>query len=909
MKTFICTFMCFALFVSAAGAQDKKATGLPKPAVDLQPGAYHYQVKLEVGGQVMNLKSSTTIQDSGNFWTAIAEMEMPGGAVTDTAIIEKTTLILRKRHLSRDPVVIDLDFSSGKATGKISVNGQENSVAVDLGGELFADGAGANEAIASLPLAVGYSTTFRNLDIQTQKVKLLQLNVAGSESVTVPAGKFDTFRVDITSADEGSDKKTIWVAKDTRKVVKGSAVVAAMGGAVFTAELLADEAIGSSAQENRTAEKTATAPATSQAAGVVTGVKIAPDHVTLTPGQSNQFTGTVDGTGSFSTALKWSVNEVDGGNAALGSISSDGLYVTPYPTPAAVTIKARSTTDPAKSASVTIAFAAPPVAIGPALLVDAAAETHPISPLIYGMNSWRLSDPQHEAAKVAREVRLPLNRWGGDADSRYNYKLDVTNSGDDWFFEIIPNKNTDYPDVSEFNSQVIGDRTAGAKTMGTVPVFGWVAKTRTLGGSFSVAKYGAQQKADPYWGLYGNGVHPDGSLITNNDPNDTCMPIDESWSLDWVKYLVNRFGNAASGGVAIYSLDNEPTWWDKVHRDVHPLPFTYDEVTEKGLRVAKAIKAADPTAEVSGPVIDYWLTYFYSKKDVAGFLWGHQPDAASGPTDRKAHGNLPLIDYYLRAFKAAQDADPQHTRYLDYLDLHTYFAAGDAMLKPVGTSKQQRAVIDSTRVFWDPTYIDPIFRDPDNMMVPLAPQMIPRMKKWVANNYPGTKTAITEYNWGAPEHISGAVAQADILGIFGREGLDLGALWGPPNLNEPLMFAFKIFRNYDDAGGEFGDLSVAAKSADQGKLAVYAARRTADHAITVVVINKTFGDLRADLPLDHFKAKGQAKTYQYSGANLTQILALPKVNLSSSGEKVESAVIKDQLFPAMSITLYAIPGN
>ena len=902
MKTLICALMCFTFFVTATAAQDKKTTGLPKPVLDLQPGVYRSQVKLEAGGQVMNLKSSTTIQDSGAFWTAIGEIEMPGGAVTDTTTIEKTTLIPHKRHLSQGPVVIDLDFSSDKVTGRMSMNGQDRSIAVDLDGPLFADGAGADEAIASLPLAVGYSTNFRNFDIQTQKVKLMQLNVAGSESVTVPAGEFDAFRIDITSADGGSDKKTVWVAKNTHKVVKASAVVAAMGGAVITAELLGDTLIGSSAQENKTAEKTPMAPA------VITGVKIAPDRGTLVSGESRQFAGTVEGTGSFDTGLKWSVNDMDGGNASLGTISSSGLYVTPYPTPAAVTIKATSASDPAKSASATITFAAPPLAPGPELLVDAAAPAHPISPLIYGMNSWRLSDPQHEAAKVAKEVRLPLNRWGGDGYTLYNYKLDVSNLGNDWFFEIAPNKNTGYPDQSEFNSQVIGDRDAGSKTMATMPVIGWTAKTRTRGSSYSVAKYGPQQKTDPYWGTYGNGVKLDGTLISNNDPNDTCMLIDESWTSDWVKFLVNRFGNAANGGVAIYALDNEPNWWDKMHRDVHPLPFTYDEVTENGLKVAKAIKDADPTAEVSGPVIDYWFTYFYSKNDIKWFQ-AHWQDPSAGPVDRKAHGNLPLIDYYLRAFKAAQDADPRHTRFLDYLDLHTYFAANDAMLKPAGTSVQQRAVIDSTRVFWDASYTDPQFRDPDNYTVPLAPQMIPRMKNWVAASYPGTKIAISEYNWGAPEHISGAVAQADILGIFGREGLDLGALWGPPNLNSPLMFAFKIFRNYDGAGAAFGDTSLAAKSADQGKLAIYAARRTADQAITVVVVNKTFGELRADLTLEHLKAKKPANVYRYSGADLSQIRALPAAKTSSLGEKVETSMVKDQVFPAMSITLYVIPGN
>src|SRR5208282_371097 len=158
-----------------------------------------------------------------------------------------------------------------------------------------------------------------------------------------------------------------------------------------------------------------------QAAGVVTAVKIEPSEVTLAPGESRQFTGTVAGTGAFSSALTWSVNGVDGGNAALGTISSSGLYVTPYPTPASVILKATSTADPAKSANAAIIFGAPPVASGPALTVDTAAPSHPISPLIYGMNSWRLSDPKHEAPKVAEEVRLPLDRWGGDGYTLYNY--------------------------------------------------------------------------------------------------------------------------------------------------------------------------------------------------------------------------------------------------------------------------------------------------------------------------------------------------------------------------------------------------------------------------------------------------------------------------------------------------------
>ncbi|HEY1208839.1 MAG TPA: alpha/beta fold hydrolase [Terracidiphilus sp.] len=216
---------------------DAGAVGLPKPAADLLPGVYHYQVKIDAGGQQMNLKLTTTIQDGGTAWTATNQLETPGGTATDTATIEKGTLVLRKRNVTQGPVVIDLDFSSDKAAGKMSMNGQERPITVDLGGPLFADGAGEDQVIASLPLAEGYTTTFRNFDLQTQKVKLLQLNVSGVETVTVPTGKFDAYRVEITSADGGSDKKTVWVAKDTRKVLKSSAVVAAMGGAVVTLEL------------------------------------------------------------------------------------------------------------------------------------------------------------------------------------------------------------------------------------------------------------------------------------------------------------------------------------------------------------------------------------------------------------------------------------------------------------------------------------------------------------------------------------------------------------------------------------------------------------------------------------------------------------------------------------------------
>jgi dipeptidyl aminopeptidase/acylaminoacyl peptidase len=215
---------------------DASTVGVPKPAFDLTPGTHHFDVTVSAGGQQMKLKVTAIIADAGPTWTAEEDMDTPGGAVTDKAVVEKTSLLVMKHNMQQGPATIDLDFAGNKAVGKVSMNGQDTNVNVDLGGPIFGDAAGGNEEIACLPLAEGYATTFRNFDVQTQKVRLLQLNVAGSDSVTVPAGTFDAWRVEITSADGGADKKTVWVTKDTHKVVRISAVLASMGGATVTEE-------------------------------------------------------------------------------------------------------------------------------------------------------------------------------------------------------------------------------------------------------------------------------------------------------------------------------------------------------------------------------------------------------------------------------------------------------------------------------------------------------------------------------------------------------------------------------------------------------------------------------------------------------------------------------------------------
>jgi dipeptidyl aminopeptidase/acylaminoacyl peptidase len=217
---------------------DAKSVGVPKLAMDLQPGTYKYQANIEAGGQQIKLTISTTIAEDSGAWTATDVMETPNGTVTGTSTLEKGSLIERKLNLKQGSVAIDLNFAGDKAVGNMNMNGKDQPISVDLGGPLFADSAASKQSISCLPLAEGYSTTFRNFDVQKQKVKLMQLKVSGIDKVTVPAGTFDAYKVEISSADGGDDKETIWIARDSHKAVKESAVLASMGGAILTQELM-----------------------------------------------------------------------------------------------------------------------------------------------------------------------------------------------------------------------------------------------------------------------------------------------------------------------------------------------------------------------------------------------------------------------------------------------------------------------------------------------------------------------------------------------------------------------------------------------------------------------------------------------------------------------------------------------
>jgi glycosyl hydrolase family 44 len=514
---------------------------------------------------------------------------------------------------------------------------------------------------------------------------------------------------------------------------------------------------------------------------------------------------------------------------------------------------------------------------GITIAVDGAANRHPINPNIYGV--------AHATTTQLNDLNSPLNRNGGNNTTRYNWQQNADNRGSDWYFESIADASAT---PGERGDQFItSTRAANAQAMLTVPLIGWVAKVgpnRAKLASFSIAKYGPQTGNDWQWMPdAGNGIRTGGQYVTGNDPADASVPSTSSLQQQWVQHLVARWGTNANGGLRYYILDNEPSLWHATHRDVHPTGQTLDEIRDKIIDYASRIKAVDPSALVVGPEEWGWSGYLFSGYDQqygSANGWGFLPDRAN-------HGGVDYLPWLLNALR--QDATANGRRLLDVFTVH-YYPQGGEFSDDVSTAMQLRRN-RSTRSLWDPSYVDETWIN-DRM------QLIRRLKSWVNTSYPGTPVGITEYNWGAENHINGATTQADIYGIFGREGLDMAARWATPAATTPTYKAMKMYRNYDGSRSAFGDTSVGASTPNPDVTSAFAAQRSSDGALTIMVISKSLsGTTAATVNLANVVHAGTAQVWQLTSANT--IARLSDINVVGNSF---SATL-----PAQSITLFVLP--
>ncbi len=507
---------------------------------------------------------------------------------------------------------------------------------------------------------------------------------------------------------------------------------------------------------------------------------------------------------------------------------------------------------------------------------------HSINDDIYGMN--------FAPASLLEELQISVHRWGGNSAERYNYTNDASVIGADWYFMSF----TDDPDADHQFEQT--NNSFGVSTQLQVPIGGWVTGDNAARCGFAVStpdgtgsSAGWQDDSQSHFDdpalECGSGTR-DGERLAA-DPWRTSVPSDESFVANWITELVATHGTAAEGGVESYALGNEPNLWADTHRDLFDLPPERQEIISRNQTYAAAIKQADPTAAVYGPVLWGGTSFFGTSAEF---------DRAEYPGS-----NETFVAEYLAAMRTASEV--AGVRLLDGLDLHFY----DGRVYPTGPADQR---VEATRSLWDSSYIavDWWALNVGNDTNPGRVEsigLIPRMRSLIDQNYPGTDLAITEYNFGSLDTIDGAIAQADALGIFGREGVDRAMLWDPLDppstpgeaeyVDRPGIWAFRMFRNADSAGQRFGDEAIFAESYDEAELSIYAARRSQDGAVTLMIINKTNTPISTQVDLDGLV--GLATTYRYDESDLGRIQNLGQAEVAGS-------VAGN--FAAMSISLIVI---
>ncbi|HTA90076.1 MAG TPA: glycoside hydrolase family 44 protein [Polyangiaceae bacterium] len=504
---------------------------------------------------------------------------------------------------------------------------------------------------------------------------------------------------------------------------------------------------------------------------------------------------------------------------------------------------ASSTTPPPPTQPCGAALPAPTPggsAMGPVLQVDVCANRHVISPDIYGVTFWfAAGDTLAPNMQFAKDIGLPLNRLGGDATTRYNWQVDSSNAGFDFYF-MGGSGATPVPGASN-DALVTTNQSFSAKTVMTVPIIDYINKSADTHCSYPKSVYPNQQAYNPYVHPNnddcGNGKDSGGNVITDTHITDHDVANDPSIQQAWVAHLVSKFGTAAKGGVPIYQMDNEPTGWPGIHFDVRPNSPSCEELRDRTYAYAAAVKAADPTAAVLGP--------------------GDIPVAddfdCSGPTRG---------EYYLAAMA---DYEKQHgVRILDYYSHHY---PGCCTGDPIANLEAR----------------------------------IKKHQSWIAANYPGTKLGYDEYNWGTDvDTYATALLSADGLGVFGRDSVDMASFWGLDDARDATGTVFRLYRNYDGKGGAFGDVSTSAASSDTTQLHVYAAQRTSDGAVTIVVVNKTAADITSALALSNHEPSASAHVFLFSSAQPKSVVAQPDLAISDPGNVVLT-------YPASSATLLVVP--
>ncbi len=509
----------------------------------------------------------------------------------------------------------------------------------------------------------------------------------------------------------------------------------------------------------------------------------------------------------------------------------------------------------------------------------------PISPYIYGMAGTDESDPNFN---YADQLRFSFIRAGGNPATRYNWVFgNAWNAARDWEF-----RNTNYGDANPETpwQWTADDLKKFSAVLLTIPTIGWVAKNNDNDTrSKNVPKQGGPPLSPGLESIAGYDPTANRELTSVRSfakkpgpfqypPPRTSKPIYQD---EYVANLIRRFGTANQGGVKFYAMDNEPDLWSTTHTDVRPARIGYDEMLSRYTEYASAVKAVDSSARITGPVSWGWNGYFYSDLDRGN-------DNFRTAQDRKNHGDMPFLPWFLDQLRTYEQRNGQ--RLLDVLDIHYYPQAGGVFTDPKTDADTNALRLRSTRALWDNNY-------KDESWINTQVRLIPRMRQWIEQYYPSTKLGITEWNWGADDTLNGGLTIANVLGIYGREGVYMAAYWRFPPKDSPGFHAFKLFTNFDGKGSTFGDTSLSLINSNDSKVSAFAARDTQTGRLRLIVVNNQPDQSQPiQLKLANALPKQVANVYQLSSQTGNKLAAMPGLNIEDTN-KLEFTI------PAYSATL------
>lgn len=447
-----------------------------------------------------------------------------------------------------------------------------------------------------------------------------------------------------------------------------------------------------------------------------------------------------------------------------------------------------------------------------------------ISDLIYGIGYYNNEE-------VAFKESPTFIRFGGNNTTPYNWEINCSNAGHDWYHNSYTYGGLGKETAAIWKHVIDGCIESNKTPFITIPMlYGVAADDKgNVEGNNDIHRW---KKLIPR-----KSSMTDVPFTTTPDTEDDYVYIDES-----INYLTQMYGK----GKVKYSLDNEPDLWTYTHSKVMCACGGYDPEKEekvecktfldRTIETAKAIKDVDDQAELFG-----FVSYGFN-----GYLsFQGAPDWNSDLNNKYSW----FIDYYLDRTKKA--SDEYGKRLVDVLDFHAYPSErGDNPINKrdvKSTPLDMKVRLQAPRRFWDSEYAkvyNPNVNQWDEWIIEYHSRFLPILPPMFAsiNKYnPGTKLAITEFQIGGYDDISGTIALTDVLGIYGKYGVYAANHWGTPGPNGFL--AYDMFRDYDGQGGTFGNTYVKAETkvpyTDKIETSVYASIHDEDtKQLHIIVMNK-----------------------------------------------------------------------